>query len=461
MARNEKIHEIFLCCPDVNLLTLHAGVLLKMEKEESPTDTRDSSHLEAGLDCEQPPVDIAQVAAIIPSPQRPISKPKGGRGKKQNPSEPAAKSKASEPCDPCDDVCPQNMSLVLEEHSSVDAEEPISDQIQLPVASNDTNFVDIDKLQDGGINVADLKKLKEAGLHSAMAVIYTTRKDLCNIRGMSDTKVDKIQEIARKLTDAGFQSGTDYMKSKLSYRFYISTGAANVNKLLGGGIESSSITELFGEFRCGKTQICHSLAVLCQLGSGPSGGGHGAGKCCYIDTENTFRPDRIQTIAAEYHLNPNTVLSNIMYARCYNSDHLWQLLVCAAARMAEEKFSLLVIDSIMAPFRVDYSGRGELAERQQHLGRFLVKLQKMSEEFNIAVVITNQVMSDPGAAMTFAANPPKPIGGHIMAHFSTTRLALRKGRGEQRIMKIYDSPCLPEGDAVYEICARGIQDAKD
>jgi meiotic recombination protein DMC1 len=129
--------------------------------------------------------------------------------------------------------------------------------------------------------------------------------------------------------------------------------------------------------------------------------------------------------------------------------------------MADEKFALLVIDSIMAPFRVDFSGRGELAERQQILARFMSKLQKISEEFNIAVVITNQVMSDPGAALTFAANPPKPIGGHIMAHFSTTRLALRKGRAEQRIMKIYDSPCLPEGDAVYEICARGIQDAKD
>lgn len=325
-------------------------------------------------------------------------------------------------------------------------------------SSSAQEFIQIDKLQDGGINVADLKKLKEAGIHSAMAVIYTTRKDLCNIRGMSDTKVDKIQEAARKLTEAGFVSGTEFMRTKLANRFYISTGASQVNQLLGGGIESSSITELFGEFRCGKTQICHSLAVLCQL---PQSLGGGAGKACYIDTENTFRPDRVQTIASAYGLDPQQVLSNVMYARCLNSDHLWQLLVCASAKMAEEKFALLVIDSIMAPFRVDYSGRGELAERQQILGRFMAKLQKISEEFNIAVVITNQVMSDPAASLTFAANPPKPIGGHIMAHFSTTRLALRKGRGEQRIMKVYDSPCLPEGDAVYEICAKGIQDCKE
>jgi meiotic recombination protein DMC1 len=323
---------------------------------------------------------------------------------------------------------------------------------------SENEFVDIDKLQDGGINVADLKKLKESGIHSAMAVIYTTRKDLCNIKGMSDTKVEKIQEVARKLTDAGFVTGSEYLKKKLSQRLHITTGASQVDRLLGGGIESSSITELFGEFRCGKTQICHTLSVTCQL---PPSQGGGGGKALYIDTENTFRPDRIETIATAYGLDPKKVLDNVMCARCLNSDHLWQLLVCASAKMAETKFALLVIDSLMAPFRVDYSGRGELSERQQFLGRFMVKLQKMSEEFNIAVVITNQVMSDPGAAMSFAANPPKPIGGHVMAHFSTTRLALRKGRGEQRVMKIYDSPCLPEGDAVYEICAKGIQDSRD
>ena len=343
------------------------------------------------------------------------------------------------------------------ESSIRDEDVPPQDETVAGTAA-ESEFVDVDKLQDGGINAADLKKLKDAGIHSAMAVIYTTRKDLCNIRGMSDTKVEKIQEAARKLTAAGFVSGSEFLKNKLSQRYHISTGASQVDRLLGGGIESSSITELFGEFRCGKTQICHTLAVLCQM---PLSQGGGSGKAVYIDTENTFRPDRIQTIAEAHGMDPKTVLDNVMYARCLNSDHLWQLLTCASAKMAETKFALLVIDSLMAPFRVDFSGRGELAERQQILGRFMAKLQKMSEEFNIAVVITNQVMSDPGAAMTFAANPPKPIGGHIMAHFSTTRLALRKGRAEQRIMKIYDSPCLPEGDAVYEICSKGIQDSKD
>jgi meiotic recombination protein DMC1 len=387
------------------------------------------------------------LALIAPSPQRPPVKAKAPRAKKQQLNE-----MNKEGLEIGKDTLESNIRSVA---SNQEDAPNITDEEMLAFADE---FVDVDKLQDGGINVADLRKLKEAGLHSAMSVIYTTKKDLCNIRGLSDAKVEKIQEAARKLTDAGFMSATDFMKKKLSSRFHISTGASNVDKLLGGGIESSSITELFGEFRCGKTQICHSLAVLCQLNRSQGGG---QGKCCYIDTENTFRPDRITTIAQQYNLDPSIVLGNIMYARCFNSDHLWQLLVCASAKMAEEKFALIVIDSLMAPFRVDFSGRGELADRQQNLGKFLVKLQKISEEFNLAVVITNQVMSDPGATMTFAANPPKPIGGHILAHFSTTRLALRKGRAEQRIMKIYDSPCLPEGDAVYEICAKGIQDASD
>ena len=397
---------------------------------------------EASSDCDKG--DEVPLALIAPSPQRPAAKSKAPRTKKQQTN---GGNKDSEKCTSGPDMHPQPVAG--------DELVTVTDEEMIAFADE---FIDVDKLQDGGINVADLRKLKEAGLHSAMSVIYTTKKDLCNIRGLSDAKVEKIQEAARKLTDAGFMSATDFMKKKLSTRFHLTTGAANVDKLLGGGIESSSITELFGEFRCGKTQICHTLAVLCQLNKSQGGG---QGKCCYIDTENTFRPDRIETIAKQYNLDPAIVLSNIMYARCFNSDHLWQLLVCASAKMAEEKFALIVIDSLMAPFRVDFSGRGELAERQQNLGKFLVKLQKMSEEFNVAVVITNQVMSDPGAAMTFAANPPKPIGGHILAHFSTTRLALRKGRGEQRIMKIYDSPCLPEGDAVYEICAKGIQDASE
>ncbi|CAE7738955.1 DMC1A, partial [Symbiodinium necroappetens] len=342
----------------------------------------------------------------------------------------------------------------------------------------------IDKLQDAGINAADLKKLKDAGYNTSQSVVFAMRKDLLNIKGLSDQKVDKIIEAARKSSEAGFVTCTQLL-SKMKNRFQISTGAAKLDQMLlainlyitrsplwknapavpftrpyrlGGGMESCSITELFGEFRCGKTQVCHSLSVMAQL---PPNMGGANGKVVYIDTEGTFRPERIRQIAEGKGVSAEAAMNNIVYARCYTSDHLEQLLLEAASLMVndEDRFALLIVDSIMGGFRVDYSGRGELADRQQKLARVMSKLQKVSEEFNVAVVLTNQVMADPGGGCAFMPSHPKPVGGHILAHFSTTRIMLRKGRAEQRIAKIYDSPCLPESESVFEIFAGGVRPA--
>lgn len=150
-----------------------------------------------------------------------------------------------------------------------------------------------------------------------------------------------------------------------------------------------------------------------------------------------------------------------MVGRAFTVDSLNNLIMQAAAAMIEDQFALLVIDSIMAPFRVDYSGRGELAERQQVLAKVLNRIQKISEQFNIAVYLTNQVMADPGGAMSYAADPKKPVGGNILAHASTTRLYLRKGKGDQRVCKIFDSPSIAEGECIFQISDGGIIDATD
>ena len=158
-----------------------------------------------------------------------------------------------------------------------------------------------------------------------------------------------------------------------------------------------------------------------------------------------------------------TALENVLYVRANTSEHQYEILDAVAAKFHEENgaFKVLIIDSIMALFRVDYSGRGELSERQQKLAQMMSKLQKISEEYNVAVFITNQMTADPGAAMSFQADPKKPIGGHILAHASTVRISLRKGRGETRVAKIYDSPDLPENEATFAIGEGGIIDAKE
>ncbi|XP_014670277.1 PREDICTED: meiotic recombination protein DMC1/LIM15 homolog [Priapulus caudatus] len=320
-------------------------------------------------------------------------------------------------------------------------------------------FQDIDTLQNHGINVADIKKMKTTGICTIRGVQMTTRKKLCNIKGLSEAKVDKIKEAVAKISNIGFLTGLE-VSEKRKQVFKITTGSEEFDKLLGGGIESMAITEAFGEFRTGKTQISHTLCVTTQL---PGNNGYSGGKVIFIDTENTFRPDRLRDIADRYNLDHSAMLDNVLYARAYTSEHQAELMDYVAAKFHEEAgvFKLLIIDSIMALFRVDFCGRGELAERQQKLAQMLSRLQKISEEYNIAVFITNQMTSDPGATMSFVADPKKPIGGHILAHASTVRISLRKGRGECRIAKIYDSPDLPENEATFAITTGGVNDAKE
>jgi DNA repair protein RAD51 len=254
----------------------------------------------------------------------------------------------------------------------------------------------------------------------------------------------------------GFVSAAEYQKQRLDI-LHLSTGSKELDNLLQGGIETGSITELFGEFRTGKTQLCHTLCVTCQL---PLDQGGGEGKALYIDTEGTFRPERLIPIAQRYNLDPEEVLDNVAFARAYNSDHQNQLLLEASAMMAESRFALVIIDSATALYRTDYSGRGELSARQMHLAKYLRALLRLADEFGVAVVITNQVVAQVDGMSMFAADPKKPIGGNIVAHASTTRLSLRKGRGNNRICKIYDSPCLPEAEAAFAIANEGIVDAE-
>uniref|UniRef100_A0AAZ3SWV7 DNA repair protein RAD51 homolog n=1 Tax=Oncorhynchus tshawytscha TaxID=74940 RepID=A0AAZ3SWV7_ONCTS len=275
----------------------------------------------------------------------------------------------------------------------------------------------LSRLEQCGISASDLKKLEDAGFHTIEAVAYAPKKELLNIKGISEAKADKAE--AAKLVPMGFTTATEFHQRRAEI-IQISTGSKELDKLLQGGIETGSITEMFGEFRTGKTQLCHTLAVTCQL---PIDQGGGEGKAMYIDTEGTFRPERLLAVA--------------------------------------ERYAMLIVDSAMALYRTDYSGRGELAARQGHLGRFLRMLLRLADEFGVAVVITNQVVAQVDGAAMFSADPKKPIGGNIMAHASTTRLYLRKGRGETRICKIYDSPCLPESEAMFAINADGVGDAKD
>ncbi|EPZ33448.1 DNA repair protein RAD51-like protein [Rozella allomycis CSF55] len=321
----------------------------------------------------------------------------------------------------------------------------------------------VEALEQHGISAADVKKLKESGYHTVEAIAFTPKKCLSLIKGITEQKAEKLIAqgiptnnilLACKLVPTGFVRATEIHKIRQEL-IYISTGSKEFDKILGGGFETGSITELYGEYRTGKTQICHTIAVISQL---PQHLGGADGKCLWIDTEGTFRPERCVEIGKRFNLREDCILENITYARAYNTDQQLQLLQQASALMMESRYALLIVDSAMNLFRTDYIGRGELQARQSLLGRFMRMLMRLADEFGVAVVITNQVVATVDGAMMFNADPKKAAGGHVLAHASTTRLSLRKGRQESRICKVVDSPRLPESDATFAITANGVED---
>jgi len=278
------------------------------------------------------------------------------------------------------------------------------------------------------------------------------------VKGISEQRAQKLKDIVKQnnLVMAGFTTATQRLEMAKDV-IMISTGSRELDRLLAGGIETGSLTEVFGEFRTGKSQLCHTLCVTCQR---PLDQGGAEGRALFVDTEGTFRAQKLVAIAERFNMNPEEVLDNVICARAHNSEQQMELLSDAAALMSESRYALIIVDSATALYRSDFQGRGELSERQVQLGQFLRQLTRLAEEFGVGVVLTNQVVANPDG-MSFAKDAAKPIGGNIIAHASTTRLKFKKGRGENRVCSIYDSPTLPESECTFAIGAGGIEDAKD
>jgi len=304
-----------------------------------------------------------------------------------------------------------------------------------------------------GIGPAVSNKLENAGVHDLMSLAVMNPSSVSDASGISQAVARKAIQAARKILNLGFMDGTEYAK-KRSNVHNITTGSKNFDNLLGGkGLESRAITEAFGAFGSGKTQLGLTLAVNVQL---PIEKGGANGKCVFIDTEGTFRPIRLKQIAESLGANPEKVLKNIFVARAFNSDHQVLLLERVSEMIREgEPIKLMIIDSLTAHFRAEYSGRGQLADRQQKLNRYIHDLMKIAEIHNLAVYVTNQVMANP--AQMFG-DPTSPIGGHIVGHASTYRLYLRRGKQGSRVAKLIDSPNLPDDETIYYVTDAGVVD---
>ena len=304
-----------------------------------------------------------------------------------------------------------------------------------------------------GIGPAVAQKLESAGVYDLMSLAVMSPNEVGDIAGVGPAVARKAIQAARNMLDLGFQDGLEFATKQRDV-LYISTGSKNLDNLLGGrGVETKAITEAFGAYGSGKTQLGLTLAVNCQL---PIEKGGANGKVVFIDTEGTFRPERIKHMAEAIGAVPEKVLKNILVARAFNSDH--QLLL--AEKIAEmikngEPIKLVIIDSLTAHFRAEYAGRGQLADRQQRLNKYLHTLMRLAEKYNLAIYLTNQVMANP--AQMFG-DPTVAVGGNIVAHASTYRMYLRRGKKDSGVAKLIDSPNLPDNEAIFFLTKDGIRD---
>lgn len=309
------------------------------------------------------------------------------------------------------------------------------------------------KLKDlPGVGKKTAEKLKESGYSELMNIAAASAGELSGKIDIGESTAAKIIQAARDKLDMGFETAEDVLKQREKIG-KISTGSKNFDDLLGGGVETQTITEAFGAFGSAKTQLAFQLAVNVQKPKNEGGMNKG---CVFIDGENTFRPERIKQLAEGQGMDQKSVLDNILVAKAYNSDHQMLLAEKLSEVLQEKDIGLLVIDSLTGHFRADYTGRGTLAERQQKLNRHLHTLLRLADVHNLAIYVTNQVMSKPDILF---GDPTEAIGGHILHHAASFRLYLRKSKGKKRICRLVDSPHLPEGEAVFVVNSKGIRDS--
>ncbi len=329
-----------------------------------------------------------------------------------------------------------------------------TDSVEMAVQELNGPMENIELENIEGVGSATASKLRSAGIMTAEMLTVTPPKEIAEKTGIGFNTILSIVAAARKSLSIDFITAEELWKKRQGM-LKCSTNSKNLDKLLGGGIETQALTEFIGEFGAGKTQICLTLSVTAQL---PTDKGGLNGKVVYMDTEGTFIPERVFEIANALGLDAHETLGNVFLARTYNSNHQGFLIDHLPKFCSENNVRLVIVDSMIGHFRGEYIGRENLSERQQTLNSQLHQLLRLTEAFNLPVVVTNQVQANPAQ---FFGDPNKPTGGNVMAHACTHRVFLRKGGKGTRIATIIDSPCLPENKTRFKITQKGIEDVED
>ncbi len=323
-------------------------------------------------------------------------------------------------------------------------------EVSEPAGGSDEEKFEIEDIP--GVGATTAKKMRDAGYEDPMGIATSNPTALAEVCEIGESTARKIIQAARAHLKMDFVTGIE-MLEKMKKIQRITTGSNALDKLIGGGVETQAITEAYGAYGSGKSQLAFQLSVNVQL---PKEKGGLNGQVVWVDTEGTFRPSRVIQIAKAKELDPQKVLENIKVARAYSADH--QILLVEKIPELFQKYpniKLIIVDSLTSIFRSEYVGRGTLAERQQKLNKHIHALQRLADRYNVAIYVTNQVMARPDV---FFGDPTAAVGGHVLGHASTYRIYLRHSKGDKRVAKLVDSPCLAEGECAFRITEDGIVD---
>jgi DNA repair protein RadA len=364
------------------------------------------------------------------------------------------KGKADNTVSP-DDKVPENLSS----DTRINVGEDEESKTEATELAGTTELLDLEIQDIEGIGPSITKKLREAGILSVMDLAVAGVEDLAvDINSTKDSAASFIMAAQKLLRESNILE-KEFITAEAALRkrrslLRCSTGSGVLDELFLGGIETQAVTEFYGEFGSGKSQICHTLCIT--AGQPVESGGLDSG-VIYVDTEGTFRPERLEQIARERGVDPLHALKNVAVCKVYNSAHLELIVKNLGKYVDDYKAKLVIIDSIISLHRAEFAGRGTLADRQQRLNSIMHKLLRIAEIYNIALVVTNQVQSAPD---TFFGDPTRPTGGNVIGHASTYRVYLKKS-GENRIARMVDSPYHPYGDVRFTVNEKGVDDLEE
>ncbi len=305
--------------------------------------------------------------------------------------------------------------------------------------------VECELLQISGLGEATALKLTENGISTLMSLATQSPASIADMCGISENVARKLIQGARDNLKLGFEIASDYSKKRDKIK-KIGTGCSNFDDMIEGGFESGHINEVYGQYGTGKTQLAHLLVVQALKENKEN-------KAIYLDTESTFRADRLIDFAKANGLTEEDVMSRVFVARAYNSEHQ-MLLTDEIEKMLQKdnSYRIIIVDSLTSHFRSEFIGRGTLASRQQFLNKHMHQLIKLADIYNMVVLVTNQVSSSPGS---FYGDPTVPVGGHIVGHNSCVRIYLRPGKQGSIHAKLTDSPNMPNNECNYLITTDG------